>query len=265
MKAHDSILVFASLSLANLLFIRPVRPQSTGELVLGFADEHGIPPAVHIYVTLASQDEVRNAKTDKAGKIVFTALPFQTYELDTWSASFADISLPNIQITTKDPKFLNVPLKLWIPAKETPCPPPLVIEPFADSNFQVAYEERKGKAQVSGVVAGIYGSQPLKEATITLAKSDGPEGVGLQTTSDASGLYEFKDIEPGKYTLAVTYRENIEKSENFHLWVTRDNLTRIGRILFGISLGSDTCGSGSIRIVSPPEGPTPAPELIPPR
>jgi Carboxypeptidase regulatory-like domain len=263
MKAHDSICFFALLSLACLVRVCPARAQSTGELAVGFVDEQGIPPASDIYVTLASQDQVRQARTDKAGKVVFTALPFQTYELDTWSASFADISLPDIQITTKDPKVLNVPLKLWTSPKETPCPPPLVIESFADSNFQVAYEERKGKAQVSGLVAEIGRSRPLKEATITLVHSDQPERVGLHTTSDASGLYEFKDIEPGKYTLAVTYSENVEKSEDFNFWVTRENLTRIGRILFGISLMNDNCGTGLM--IGLPEKPSTAPELIPPR
>ena len=264
MKVHDSVWLFALLSFACPLNTCPARAQSSGKLIVDFADEHHIPPVFPIYVTLASRDQVRQAKTDKTGKVEFTALPFQTYELDTWSIAFADFSLPNIQVTTKDPKVLNVPLKLWTPPSEEPCPPPLVVESLPGSNFQVAYEERKGKAQVSGMVAGIYGSQPLKEATITLVKSDHPEGIGLQATSDAGGFYKFKDIEPGKYVLAVTYREHVEKSENSYFWVTRDNLTRIGRILFGISLGEDACG-GSVMIVSPPQNLTPAPELIPPR
>src|ERR1700674_3073659 len=95
-------------ALACLLRVVPARADSNGILRITFTDQRGFPEA-NISVTLFSPDRVRRAKTDKTGKVEFTALPFQIYELEASAVSFADVSLPNIRITSDDPITLIIP------------------------------------------------------------------------------------------------------------------------------------------------------------
>jgi Carboxypeptidase regulatory-like domain len=219
-------------------------------------------PASDISVILFSPDRVRQAKTDKAGKVEFTELPFQTYELQASGVSFAEVNLPDILIISDDPINLNIPLKLFASSQESDafCPPPLAIDVISGFDQEASYEERAGTVSVTGNISGLSRDRPLKGATITLVKFETPENGISQATSDDNGVYEFKDIEPGKYSLTASRNGIMEKPYNFHFWVTRENLTRIGRIYFGLSHAQDNCG-GAVIVITPAILPISSPPL----
>jgi hypothetical protein len=261
--ARDSRRFLGLSALACLICIAPAHADSNGILRVAFADQRGF-PAANISVTLYSPDRVRQAKTDRTGKVEFTALPFQIYELEALSVSFADVRLSNIQITSNDPITLNIPLKLWSPPHELWCPPPLAIDAVPGLDRQAAYEERTNKVNLTGIISFLPArSQPLKGATITLAKFETPEIPVSQATADNNGIYEFTDVEPGQYSLTVSYNGILEKPDDFHFWVTRENLTRLGQIEYGLSQMNDICGGDRVTTIVPESDPisTPPPEL----
>jgi hypothetical protein len=232
-------------ALACLLSAAPAHADPTGILRVVFTYE-GLAPAVSISVNLISPDRVRQARTDKSGRVEFAALPFQIYELEALSGSFEDVSLPGIQIMSSEPMILNVPLKIWYPLQESErlCPPPLAIDEVSGQYQQAVYEERTDKVNLTGKISINIRNPEGKGTTITLVKPEDLE-IGLsQAISDANGVYEFKDLEPGKYGLIVSLGGVSEKSHNFHFWVTRENLTRLGNIVFGMSQWQDICGGG---------------------
>jgi hypothetical protein len=260
--ARDSRRFLGLSALACLICIAPAHADSNGILRVAFADQRGF-PAANISVALISRDRVRRAKTDRTGKVEFTALPFQIYELEASSVSFADVRLSNIQITSNDSITLNIALKLWSPPHESWCPPPLAIDAVPGLDQQAAYEERTNKVNLTGIISFLPArSQPLKGATITLVKSETPEIPVSQATSDNNGIYEFEDVESGKYSLTVSYKGILEKPYDFHFWVARENLTRLGQIEYGLSQMNDSCGDTVTSIV-PGSDPisTPPPDL----
>ena len=261
---------FCFCALVCLIGAFPAHANSNGTLRVAFTFQ-GTVPVVDISVTLYSPDRVRQTKADKQGKIEFTALPFQIYELEVTSVSFADVSLHNIQITSSEPVTLNIPLDRWTDYAKPSCPPPLVIDLVSDSGQYAAYEERIGKPNLGGTIWHVYTGKPLKGATVTLVRFEAPQVAVSRAIADSNGIFEFEDIEPGKYSVAVSYNGILEKPSDFHFWVSRENLTRLGRIEFGISQGEDNCG-GTVTIYEirhdetspPPDFSIPFPLPLPP-
>jgi hypothetical protein len=250
--------------LACLISAAPAHADSDGILRVAFTYQ-GIIPAVNISVSLISPDRVRQARTDKAGKIEFAGLPFEVYELEAWSVSFDDVILHDIQVKSNIPITLDIPLQLWNPPQESErlCPPPLAIDDVSGSERQAVYEERTDDVNLTGTIYSVIPRHPgLKGATITLVRSERPEIGTLQATSDENGVFKFKGLQPGKYSLMVSHNEILEKPSNFHFWVSKENLTRLGSILFGLSQGEDNCG-GMVMLIAPVIAPilVPSPDL----
>jgi hypothetical protein len=273
--ARDSRRFLGLSALACLICIAPAHADSNGILRVAFADQRGF-PAANISVTMFSPDRVRQAKTDRTGKVEFTALPFQIYDLEASSVSFAEVRLSNIQITSNDPITLNIALKLWSPPHQSRCPPPLAIDPVPGLDRQAAYDERTNKVNLAGIISSmLVGNRPLKGATITLVKFETPEIPVSQATADNNGIYEFADVEPGQYSLTVSYNGILEKPGNFYFWVTRENLTRLGHIEYGLSQMHDSCpGDITVTLTEPeidpiststPDLAIPFPLPLPPR
>jgi hypothetical protein len=248
----DSRRLLVLSALACLLSTAPALADSNGTLRVAFTYQ-GIIPAVDISVILISPDRVREARTDKAGKIEFTGLPFQVYELEASSVSFDDVILHDIQVTSNIPMALDIPLQIWSPPQESEslCPPPLAIDDVSGLERQAMYIERSSKVNLTGIISSfLVRNRLLKDATITLVKFETPEIPVLQATSDINGKYEFADIEPGKYSLMVSYNGILERPYNFHFWVAKENLTRLGQIQYGLSQMNDNCG-GTVMLTSP--------------
>ncbi len=119
------------------------------------------------------------------------------------------------------------------------------------------YEERTNNVNLTGIISSLpLRNRLLKGATITLVKFETPEFPVSQAITDNNGSYEFADVEPGKYSLNVSYNGVLEKPYNFHFWVTSENLTRLGQISFGMSQGSDNCpGDGTVMLSAEAIGP----------
>jgi hypothetical protein len=89
----------------------------------------------------------------------------------------------------------------------------------------VSYEERSDDVGVAGNVRDAL-KKPLSQVTVTLARWE--TGPVYSTTTNQRGEFQFRDTDPGKYTLKVT-RESYSTNFTF-LWVARENLTRIDRL-----------------------------------
>ncbi len=62
---------------------------------------------------------------------------------------------------------------------------------------------KQEKCTVSGTVVRLGTSEPLKSAYIRLALQGGRGGTSLGATTDASGKFVLKNVEPGRYRLTV--------------------------------------------------------------
>ena len=246
--ARESRRFFCLCGLAFLIGIAPAHADPNGTLRHAFTYQ-GFAPAINISVTLISPDRVRYAKTDKTGKVEFTWLPFQHYDFEASSGSFADVHLPNVQIIGNDPVTLSIPLKLWNSPHKSLCPPPLAINVVSGLDRLVVYDVRTDKVNLTGTISYLWTQRPLKGASITLVKFETPEIAVSQAAADNYGEYEFEDVEPGKYSLTVSYNGILEKPYDFHFWVTRENLTLLGNIEFGLSQMNDSCGM--VTVIAP--------------
>jgi hypothetical protein len=60
----------------------------------------------------------------------------------------------------------------------------------------------KGSASVKGKVVAADGGRPIRRVQISLSSPDLPESRSMSTT--AQGIYEFKDLPAGRYTITAT-------------------------------------------------------------
>jgi hypothetical protein len=88
--ARDSRRFLGLSALVCLIGIAPAHADSNGILRGAFTFQQGF-PAIDISVTLLSPDRVGQPKTEKTGKVGFPALPFQIYEREALSVTFADV------------------------------------------------------------------------------------------------------------------------------------------------------------------------------
>ena len=95
---------------------------------------------------------------------------------------------------------------------------------------RLAYEERTGKANLAGTIADAVTGKPVIGATITLYKAGSADNLLPTAKSDEEGKFEFSDAASGKYKFGVSHEGYIEETVDFQFWITRQNLTRVGRI-----------------------------------
>ncbi len=264
--ARDPSRLFSLLAVVCLLSPIHARSQSKGTLEITVTDNRGFPDP-NATLTLVSEDRVREDKVDKSGHSEFTNLPPKGYELRVWSPSFADVIVPNIQITSEVPMVVNISQKLFTPptTRAEPECSSFDIKPLPSLGSLVAYEERVGKVNFTGSIAEEFNGKPLSGARITLSKVGRNEKNLSIANSDENGIFEFVDLDPGRYTFAVSRDGYYPAREGFQFWVTRENLTRIGTILLSGNTLQDICGMGAIETPAINPKSIPAPELIPPK
>jgi hypothetical protein len=265
--AREFRCLFTLLVVACLTDFPPAHAQSSGILAVTVIDNRGFPVS-SAALTLVSDDRIRSAKLDRTGKFDFTNLPFQTYELEIWSPSFKDVTLTNIQITSREPDVLTIALELYSlpPAKSEPITcTTFDIDPIPGIGRTISYEDRANRVNFSGSIADVFSGKLLEGATITLSRAGSGENSLFAANSNDKGEFEFTDLEPGKYTFVVSRKGYLKTSKGPYLWITRENLTRVGNILMFPASTQDLCGMGVIE--TPERNPVsiPAPELIPPK
>jgi uncharacterized surface anchored protein len=245
-----------------------VSAQSSGTLKVTVTDNRGLPDPGAV-LTLVSEDRFRKTKVNNAGEFEFTNLGFQTYELEISSPSFKDITVPNIQITSSSQKVLTITEELYsAPPGQEPAPPPCTLFRIAvlpGLGDRIAYEERTDKVNFTGTIADAVTGNPVIGATVALYKAGSPNNVLTAANSDDKGKFEFSDAAPGKYTFRVSHEAYLVEKVDFQFWITRENLTRLGRISLNPKHLQLNCDP--VLGVSPAIQPNsnPPPELIPPR
>lgn len=83
-----------------------------------------------------------------------------------------------------------------------PAPSRLVVEPLADAN---------GRSEVLGIVRDTETGE-ASEGALVILQCSCLQGV-REVVADAGGVYRFRDLPPGKYTVQVLFRQaNVNRS-----------------------------------------------------
>ena len=164
-------------------------------------------------VTLISLDRIREAKTDKAGKFEFADSPFGTYDLRISGAAFKPHTIENMQVTSSNMEPISITLQVEVP----PC----WITP------KPSYEKRTDETNLAGIISDLRGGY-VEHASVkvTLLKTGSPHVV----PTGKRGEFQFKELEPGKYTLTVNHRGYWYPGQPIEFWIARENLTRFSAI-----------------------------------
>jgi Carboxypeptidase regulatory-like domain len=263
--ARESCRFFGLAFVASFVILVAVRAQSNGTLRVSVIDNRGFPDP-NAALTLVSEDRLRKAKVNEAGEFEFADLGFESYELEISSPSFKDVTIPNIQITSPERKVLKITEELYT---TVPIKPPtrctlFDIAVLSGLGQRLAYEERTDKANFTGTIADAVTGKPVIGATIILYKAGSADNVLPAAKSDEKGKFEFSDVAPGKYTFSVSHEGYLAETVDFQFWITRQNLTRLGRI--SLNPKSLQLNCDPVMEVRPEfhSNPIPPPELIPP-
>jgi hypothetical protein len=178
-------------------------------------------------VILITEDHIWTSKTNLDGEFDFTNFAVPAGYIEVYSAGFFP---QRIAITDTTLQPLKVTLRI---GETTNCVVPITVP-------LVYYEDRSGKAQLTGAVAE-YAGAPLSHATLTLKRSglrdplevrdawmSSKETTVAYANSDEKGEFQFEGLEPGWYSLTVDH-SNYNR-EVLRFWIARQNLTRTIRI-----------------------------------
>lgn len=191
-------------------------------------------------VTLYSDDKVVTTTVDGRGEFAFASLPPNTRFVEASSPGFFSDSLP---ISDSMPKRVSFKLQI---GSEGHCV--AVILPPNIAPPQVTYEERPGKAQLTGTVGDSSGAL-FPHASLTLVKFEltaaRPTWIGAHSpfpmkqrhikdavvtggTSNEKGEFQFSDLEPGWYMLKAN--DGGPSCGIAQFWMARETLTRVSTI-----------------------------------
>jgi hypothetical protein len=254
------------LAVACLFFSASAGAQSNGNLKVTVRDNRGFPDP-NAALTLVSNDRLRKAMVNGAGEFEFVGLSFESYELEISSSSFKNITIPDIQITSPVRKVLAITEELYtaVPMKAPSHCTLFGIADLPGLGQRLTYEERTDKANFTGTIADAVTGKPVISATITLYRTGSADNSLPVAKSDEKGQFEFSDVAPGKYIFRVSHEEYLEETIDFQFWITRQNLTRLGRISLNPKSHILTCDPVKEGPNIFQSYPTPPPELIPPQ
>lgn len=164
-------------------------------------------------VRLISLGKVREAKVNEAGKFEFVDLPFGTYDLTILQPGFAPYSVENLHVSSSEPAPLSITLQVNLSSCGlTPIP---------------SYERRTDETNLAGTVSDLAdGYLEHASVKVTLLKT-GRTHVAI---TGKRGEFQFKGLEPGKYTLSVNHPQYSYFGSAIDFWIASENLTRFNTI-----------------------------------
>ena len=165
-------------------------------------------------VSLISLDRIREAKTNEAGKFEFADSPFGTYDLRISREGFKPHTIENLHVSSSKIEPLSMTLQVLVPSACWIIPIP-------------SYEKRTDETNLAGSLSDSEnGYVEHASVKVTLLKT-GRTRVGI---TGKRGGFQFKGLEPGKYTLTVNHRKYWYPGQPIEFRIARENLTRFSAI-----------------------------------
>lgn len=162
-------------------------------------------------VSLISLRKVRETTVNEAGKFEFVGLPFGTYDLTILRPGFTPHSVENLRVSSSEPEPLSITLQVNTSSCGiTPIP---------------SYERRTDETNLAGSISGL-GDGEHASVKVTLLKT-GRTHVAI---TGKRGEFQFKGLEPGRYTLSVNHRGYSYFGSAIDFWIASENLTRFSTI-----------------------------------
>ena len=238
MNARPSLTIL-TLMIGCLFGVPTSSGQSTAEFRGLVVDRSGA-IIQNAFVTLFSEERVLTAKADDQGQFVFVELPRSTKVMEISAPGFNKAKLTDSQIFDSVPGRVLITLDVGS-GSFTGCD---VKAPLAKINgithvpigaASPSYESWSDNLNVVGTVRDAWGG-PLANATITIVRSEKP----YQGFTNEKGEFQFRDHEPGGYTLKAEH-EGYYESASTSFWVARQNLTRLSVIFLFPQNGENVC------------------------
>jgi uncharacterized surface anchored protein len=152
----------------------------------------------HAEVTVTSQQISREAMTDGTGTAIFADLPEGRCDVKVGARGFRLWQSLDYEVGSSQGRGLLATLS----AGELGCPSLLVV---------VYDNAQPRKGPVRGAVVDADSLRGIKGATITLQLLDG-SGRRSTIRSGKAGLFEVKDLSPGRYGVSVT-KEGFQETD----------------------------------------------------
>lgn len=164
-------------------------------------------------VSLISLRKVRETTVNEAGEFEFVGLPFGTYDLTILRPGFTPHSVENLQVSSSEPEPLSITLQVNMSSCGiTPIP---------------SYERRTDETNLAGRITDLgHGYLEHASVKVTLLKT-GRTHVAI---TGKRGKFQFKGLEPGKYTLSVNHRGYSYFGSAIDFWIASENLTRFSAV-----------------------------------
>ena len=165
-------------------------------------------------VNLISPDKIREVKTNDLGNFEFFDIPSGMYDLTILRNGFRPYEVENFAITSSDVRPLSFTLQLESPPPcwRTPSP---------------SYEQRMDQTNLSGTVKDANDGHVQRVAVKITFLDTGQTHTAL---TGKRGEFQFRELEPGQYTLTVTHAHYWYPGKPIKFWIARENLTRFANI-----------------------------------
>ena len=187
-----------------LLVVFGVSHRAGASTVRGVVTDQTGAPIPQASVGLYSSDSDWDTVTDANGRFNFQGVLSGTYELQIKSQGFIPKLITNLKLVETDPPPFTIELRVG------GCPPCCASNSLC-TIADVTYKETQGKPMLQGQLLTACKEWTVANVRVDLFRAEQANAIATTTTA-RDGKFQFKDIEPGRYSL---WFANVGEHPNF--------------------------------------------------